>query len=52
MDDITTISRLKTKIESFVKARDWEQFHNPKNLSMALTIEASELMDIKYQLKL
>ena len=26
--------------------RDWSQFHNPKNISMALAIEASELMDI------
>ena len=47
MDDrITTITELKKIVEDFVKERDWSQFHNPKNLSMALAIEASELMDI------
>ena len=41
-----TIDQLKTLVESFVAERDWAQFHNPKNLSMALAIEASELMDL------
>ena len=30
---------------AFVRARDWEQFHSPKNLSMALAAEAGELME-------
>ncbi len=30
----------------FVKAREWEQFHTPKNLVMALSVEASELLEI------
>ena len=47
MDDrSTTITELKKIVEDFVNERDWAQFHNPKNLSMALAIEASELMDI------
>ena len=47
MDDrSTTITELKKIVEDFVNERDWSQFHNPKNLSMALAIEASELMDI------
>ena len=47
MDDrSTTIKDLKNFVEDFVKERDWSQFHNAKNLSMALTIEAGELMDI------
>ena len=47
MDDrSTTIIELKKIVEDFVEERDWSQFHNPKNLSMALTIEAGELMDI------
>lgn len=46
MDDISTINDLKHKIEKFVNAREWAQFHSPKNLTMAITIEASELMDI------
>ena len=45
-DRITTITELKKIVEDFVNERDWSQFHNPKNLSMALAIEAGELMDI------
>ena len=32
------------KLKAFRHARNWEQFHTPKNLSMGITIEASELM--------
>ena len=46
MDDMTTVQDLKTVVEDFVEERDWAQFHSPKNLSMALAIEASELMDL------
>jgi len=46
MDDKTTVQDLKTVVEDFVEERDWAQFHSPKNLSMALAIEASELMDL------
>lgn len=46
MDEITTIEELKTTVEDFVEERDWAQFHSPKNLSMALAIEASELMEL------
>ena len=42
----TTILELKNFVEDFVQEREWSQFHNAKNLSMALTIEAGELMDI------
>ena len=44
-DSHTTISSLRTMVEDFVSQRDWKQFHSPKNLSMALAIEASELME-------
>lgn len=33
-------------IQKFSQDRDWEQFHSPKNLSMALSVEASELLEI------
>lgn len=33
-------------LREFAQARDWEQFHNPKNLAMALTVEAGELMEL------
>ena len=45
-DGNTTITELKKIVEDFVNERDWSQFHNPKNISMALAIEAGELMDI------
>ena len=46
MDNTTTVQDLKTVVEDFVEERDWAKFHSPKNLSMALAIEASELMDL------
>lgn len=36
---------LMTKLLEFRKARGWEQFHDPKNLAIALSIEAGELME-------
>jgi len=35
---------LKERLRRFAAARDWERFHTPKNLSMALTAEAAELV--------
>ena len=45
-DKKTTLDTLKGFVEHFVVERDWSQFHSPKNISMALAIEASELMDL------
>lgn len=44
-DSNTTLADLKTRVLAFVRERDWEQFHSPKNLSMALAAEAGELME-------
>ncbi|MBL4843895.1 MAG: nucleotide pyrophosphohydrolase [Planctomycetes bacterium] len=44
-DDTTTISELKSAMGAFVAARDWERFHQPKNLAMSIAIEAAELME-------
>jgi NTP pyrophosphatase (non-canonical NTP hydrolase) len=44
-DSSTTVNELKSRILAFVRERDWEQFHAPKNLSMALAAEAGELME-------
>jgi NTP pyrophosphatase (non-canonical NTP hydrolase) len=44
-DQETTIAALRGRVREFVDARDWHQFHSPKNLSMALAIEAAELME-------
>jgi NTP pyrophosphatase (non-canonical NTP hydrolase) len=46
MDDDATVSQLKSLIEVFVQERDWAQFHSPKNSSMAIAVEAAELMDL------
>jgi NTP pyrophosphatase (non-canonical NTP hydrolase) len=44
-DSATTVSELKSRVLAFARVRDWEQFHSPKNLSMALAAEAAELME-------
>jgi len=44
-DDVVCLGELKAKVLSFAQDRDWEQFHSPKNLSMALAAEAAELME-------
>ncbi|MEO7412893.1 MAG: nucleotide pyrophosphohydrolase [Opitutaceae bacterium] len=44
-DSATTIAELKTRVLAFARERDWEQFHSPKNLSMALAAESGELME-------
>jgi NTP pyrophosphatase (non-canonical NTP hydrolase) len=44
-DDTTPLGDLRDMVRAFVRARDWEQFHAPKNLAMALAIEAAELME-------
>lgn len=44
-DKQTTIGSMKDLVQGFVDERDWRQFHDPKNLSMSLAIEAAELME-------
>ena len=40
------LNELKIKLREFASDRDWDKFHSPKNLSMALSVEASELLEI------
>lgn len=44
-DSDTTFADIKARVLAFARERDWEQFHAPKNLSMALAAEAAELME-------
>jgi NTP pyrophosphatase (non-canonical NTP hydrolase) len=44
-DRTTLVATLKEAMARFVAERDWEQFHSPKNLAMALAVEAAELME-------
>ena len=40
------LAELKQRLRAFVAERDWEQFHSPKNLAMAFSVEASELVEL------
>ena len=40
------IESLQQQLSKFADERDWDQFHNPKNLAIALSVEASELIEI------
>ena len=40
------IPKIQSRLKEFASERDWDQYHSPKNLSMALSVEASELMEI------
>lgn len=44
-DDETTISDLKNEIMGFCRERDWDQFHNQKDLAIGMVTEASELLE-------
>ena len=39
------LNQLQAYLRQFAKDRDWDQFHSPKNLSMALSVEVSELLE-------
>jgi NTP pyrophosphatase (non-canonical NTP hydrolase) len=45
MTDAADLLLLRDKLREFAQARDWDQFHSPKNLSMALMVEVAELME-------
>lgn len=47
-DTATTLQNLKDLVEQFTKERDWQKFHTPKNVSMALAGEVTELMEFFY----
>lgn len=42
---INDLNDLKIKLRAFAEERDWDQFHSPKNLAMALIVEAAELVE-------
>jgi len=41
----TTVAELRECVRAFVHARDWESFQTPKDLAIALSVEASELLE-------
>jgi NTP pyrophosphatase (non-canonical NTP hydrolase) len=42
---VSEFLQLRDLVRQFVEERDWDQFHTPKNLSAALTVEAAELLE-------
>lgn len=42
---MSDINQLTQKIKKFVNERDWEQFHNPKDLALSLVLEATEVLE-------
>ena len=40
------VNKIMKMLRVFASERDWEKFHSPKNLAMALSVEASELVEI------
>ncbi|USG67341.1 nucleotide pyrophosphohydrolase [Brevibacillus ruminantium] len=45
MDERTTISDLKLRVQKFCEDRDWDQFHNAKDLAIGIITESSELLE-------
>jgi NTP pyrophosphatase (non-canonical NTP hydrolase) len=43
---MTEIDALAGRLADFARARDWERFHNPRNLAVALSVEAAELLEV------
>jgi NTP pyrophosphatase (non-canonical NTP hydrolase) len=42
---LNELDNLRSRLETFARERDWEQFHSPKNLSMALSVEVAEIAE-------
>jgi dCTP diphosphatase len=45
-ETVTLMEKLKSALRTFAAARDWQRYHSPKNLVMALSVEAAELTEI------
>ena len=46
MDNNTNFQEIKDKVKEFVRERDWEQFHHPKEVAISLSLEAAELLEL------
>ena len=46
MDNKITIEQLKKEVQKFCEDRDWNQFHNPKELAIGISTEANELLQL------
>ena len=44
-NEAMSLNEIKLRLREFAEARDWDQFHSPKNLSMALSAEVAEILE-------
>ena len=45
-DKTTRIFELRERVSNFIEDRDWNKYHNPKDIAISITIEASELLEV------
>jgi len=45
-DQTTTVAQLRDRVAAFVRARDWEKYHNPKDVAISMNVEAAELLEL------
>jgi len=45
-EEYMDFEKLKSKVRHFVRERDWEKFHTPKDLAISISVEAAELLEI------
>lgn len=45
-EEYMDFEKLKSKVRHFVRERDWEKYHTPKDLAIAIAVEAGELLDL------
>jgi NTP pyrophosphatase (non-canonical NTP hydrolase) len=43
---VSTLDALQEEYQNFIRKRNWKRFHQPKNIAMSISIEASELMEL------
>ncbi len=46
MDSKTTVKELKNQVQKFCEDRDWDQYHDPKELAIGVSTESGELLDL------
>ncbi len=46
MPKATSLAQLQAQVAAFNRARDWGRYHSPRNLAMALSVEAAELLEL------
>lgn len=45
-DATATVAHLRDRVASFVRARDWEKYHNAKDVAISMSVEAAELLEL------